>query len=108
MLFLKRLRNLADLRKAYPRLRRIECIGCFHPERVLFRPGVYLVDKVVYLTLYRSHRHLRVQQSGGADYLLGDLSGAGALVLAGGCGDIYNLIYALLELLKFQRAVVKG
>ena len=70
--------------------------------------GVDLPDEVVDLTLHRTHLHHGIQQAGGADDLLGDLAGAGALVLAGGGRHVDHLIEPLLKFLKLEGTVVKG
>src|SRR5699024_570508 len=67
-----------------------------------------LVHEVVYLALHRAGGYLRVKQPGGTDYLLYYLTGARALVFPRGGGDIHHLSYALLELLKLERTVVKS
>ena len=69
---------------------------------------VDLPDEVVDLPLHRAHLHPGIQQSGGPDDLLHDLARAAALVLPGGGGNVYHLVEPGLELVKFQRPVVKG
>ena len=69
---------------------------------------VYLTDQVVDLALYGTDLNTGIQQTGGPDDLLHNLSGAGALVLPRGSGHIDHLVDPLLKLRKFQRPVVKG
>ena len=66
-----------------------------------------LGDEIVDLSLDGAHVDLRVGETRRADDLLGDLARARALVLAGCGGNIYDLIYPLLEFLKLQRAVIE-
>ena len=66
-----------------------------------------LGDEIVDLSLDGAHVDLRVGETRRADDLLGDLARARALVLAGCGGNVYDLIYPLLEFLKLQRAVIE-
>ena len=68
---------------------------------------VDLGDEIVDLSLDGAHVDLRVGEPRRADDLLGDLARARALVLAGRGGNVYDLIYPLLEFLKLQRAVIE-
>ena len=81
--------------------------GDQHPLPTL-GAGVDLPDEIVDLPLHRPHLDFGIQQAGGADHLLHDLARPLPLVVAGGGGDVDHLVEPLLELLKFQRPVIKG
>ena len=60
------------------------------------------------LSLHAADFHAGIEKSRGADDLLHQIIGAAALILTGGGGDVDGLSHALIKLLKFQRAVIKG
>ncbi len=62
--------------------------------------GVDFANQIVDLPLHGSDLHDGVQQTRGADDLLHDLARAGALVFAGGGGDVDDLVEPLGELVK--------
>ena len=71
-------------------------------------PGADLGGQIVDLSHHRTQLHLGVKQSRGTDHLLHHSVGVGALILAGGGGDVDGLVEPLLKFLEFQGPVVKG
>ena len=70
--------------------------------------GVDLPDEVVDLALHRADLHLGVQKARGPDELLHYLARPLPLVLAGGGGDVDDLVESLLELFELQGPIVEG
>ena len=81
--------------------------GHQHPL-VPLRPHADLLHQIVDLAVHRSHLHPRIQQTRRPDHLLHDLVGAVLFVVPRRGGHKHCLPEPLLELLKFQRPVVKG
>ena len=81
--------------------------GHQHPLALL-SALVDLPDEVVHLSLDGPHLHQGVQQPRGPDNLLHHLPGPGALVLAGGGGNVHHLVEPCFKLVKLQGPVVVG
>ena len=75
---------------------------------VFLLPLVDLLHQVVDLSHHGTYLHAGIQQTRGADHLLHDLVGLLLFEVARRGGHIHRLGEPLLELLEFQRAVVKG
>ena len=81
--------------------------GHQHPLALL-SALVDLPDEIVHLSLDGPHLHQGVQQPRGPDDLLHHLPGPGALVLAGGGGNVHHLVEPCFKLVKLQGSVVVG
>ena len=68
-----------------------------------------LGEQVVDLAFHRANLDFGIDEAGGPNHLLDDDSrGARQLIRARRCGNVDRLVHAILELLKFERAIVHG